>query len=97
MSWSADPALTQETWEHLITKAKDQDFLYFFIGFSLNTHSRRILMKLFFDNYDTVRYAMLFRGCSNITFADLLKVRWKCYAQVPSAGKSYTTSQCHLW
>lgn len=61
MSWSADPVLTQETWEYLVTKAKDQDFMYFFVGLSLNKHSRRTLMKLFFDNYDTVRSALTFR------------------------------------
>jgi aminopeptidase 2 len=51
---STDKALIQETWEYIMTKAKDQDWLYFFAGLSINRDTRRTLNKLFYDNYDTI-------------------------------------------
>jgi len=37
------------------TKAKDQDFHYFFFGLSNNTKTKRLLRSYVFENYDKVR------------------------------------------
>jgi len=36
------------------TKAKDQDFHYFFFGFSNNGKAKRLLRSYVFENYDKV-------------------------------------------
>ena len=37
------------------TKAKDQDFIYFFFGLANNAKTKRLLRSYVFDNYDKVR------------------------------------------
>jgi len=37
------------------TKAKDQDFIYFFSGLSTNAKTRRLLKSYVFENYEKVR------------------------------------------
>jgi len=54
MCYANDEALIQETWEYVMTKAKDQDWLYFFAGLSLNRETRRLLNKLFYENYEAI-------------------------------------------
>ena len=41
------------------TKAKDQDFHYFFFGLSNNFKTKRLLRSYVFENYDKVRKTFL--------------------------------------
>lgn len=50
-----DLAIAEETLEYMWTKAKDQDFHYFFYGLSTNNKTKRLLRSYLFKNYDKVR------------------------------------------
>ena len=52
---SRDPKLIYETLEYIMTRARDQDVLYFFAGLGRNTLDRRIVVEFFKNNYDAVR------------------------------------------
>lgn len=52
---SRDPKLINETLEYIMTKARDQDVLYFFAGLGRNALDRRIVVEFFKNNYDAVR------------------------------------------
>lgn len=52
---SRDPKLINETLEYIMTKARDQDVLYFIAGLGRNTLDRRIVVEFFKNNYDAVR------------------------------------------
>ena len=49
-----DPQIAEETLEYMWTKAKDQDFYYFFSGLSVNNKTKRLLRSYLFENYDKV-------------------------------------------
>lgn len=42
-----------------MTKARDQDLFYFFIGFQENYAARRFLVQKFKQDYDAVRSIMV--------------------------------------
>lgn len=50
-----DLDIAKETLDYMWTKAKDQDFHYFFSGLSINNKTRRLLRSYLFENYDKVR------------------------------------------
>lgn len=54
MGYSPNLKLIDETLEYIMTKARDQDVVYFFTGLSQNK-DRRILVEFFKKNYDAVR------------------------------------------
>jgi len=54
MGNTLDPKLIDETLEYIMTKARDQDLLYFFSGLSQNK-DHRVVGRFFKQNYDPVR------------------------------------------
>jgi hypothetical protein len=50
-----DPKLAEETFQYILTKARDQDLHTFFTGLRSNPVTRRPLAKFFMDNYASVR------------------------------------------
>jgi aminopeptidase 2 len=48
------PVLVAETLEYTLTKARDQDVRYLFIGLQANFKTRRILTRFFEDNFEAV-------------------------------------------
>jgi len=54
-----DLAIAEETLGYMWTKAKDQDFQYFFAGLSTNNRTKGLLRSYLFKNYDeiTARFA----------------------------------------
>lgn len=50
-----DLALAEETWEHVMTKSRDQDIFYYFAGLHFNPKTRHFLVQSFRKNYDAVR------------------------------------------
>jgi aminopeptidase 2 len=54
MGATEDPALMQETFEFILSKARDQDLHSFFAGLGANPKARRPLVKFFKDNFETV-------------------------------------------
>ena len=59
-----DLAIAEETLNYMWTKAKDQDFHYFFSGLSTNNKTKRLLRSYLFKNYDKVRYGSLVNASS---------------------------------
>jgi hypothetical protein len=55
MGQSPDPKLIDETLEYILTKARDQDVVYFFGGLNKNSKDHRIVVEFFKKNYDAVR------------------------------------------
>jgi len=51
---SKDLALAQETWDHVMTKVRDTDLIYYFIGLRKNPATRRFLTGKFRENYDVL-------------------------------------------
>lgn len=49
-----DPALIKETFEYLMSSARDQDFTYWLRGLSTNPKSRRQVAQFFKDEYQVV-------------------------------------------
>lgn len=56
MGATDDAALREETWEYIMTKSRDQDLFYFFVGLQENPKSRHFLAEKFKENYDDVRF-----------------------------------------
>lgn len=54
MGATEDPELMQETFQFILSKARDQDVIYFFRGLSVNSKARRPLVHFFKDEYDNV-------------------------------------------
>jgi aminopeptidase 2 len=54
MCATEDPGLMQETFDFMLSKARDQDLIYFFSGLKANPKARRPLAKFFKDNFETV-------------------------------------------
>jgi aminopeptidase 2 len=54
MGNSRDPKLIDETLEYIVTKARDQDVIYFVSGLSKNPKDRRIAAEFLKKNYDAV-------------------------------------------
>ena len=54
MCWTEDPELLGETFEYILTKARDQDVVFFLIGLQANFSSKRKLAEFFKENYDQV-------------------------------------------
>jgi aminopeptidase 2 len=52
MGQSPDPKLIDETLEYILTKARDQDVVYFFGGLNKNSKDHRIVVEFFKKNYD---------------------------------------------
>ena len=42
-----------------MTKSRDQDLFYYFVGLSMNPHTRHFLVKKFRQDYDAVRHKVL--------------------------------------
>jgi aminopeptidase 2 len=54
MGSTEDPGLMQETFQFILSKAKDQDVVHFFQGLSSNFKTRRLLVRFFKDEYNQV-------------------------------------------
>jgi aminopeptidase 2 len=54
MCATEDPQLLEETCEHILTKARDQDVIYYIAGLAANYKARRQLTRFFKENYDNV-------------------------------------------
>lgn len=54
MGATEDPELMQETFQFILSKARDQDVIYFFRGLSVNSKARRPLVHFFKDEYDNL-------------------------------------------
>lgn len=54
MCASQDPELHKETLDFILTKARDQDCMYFFAGLKSNFKTRRLLVTFFREHYDRV-------------------------------------------
>ncbi|KAJ6623433.1 leucyl aminopeptidase [Mycena sp. CBHHK59/15] len=52
MGSTQDPALLDETFSYILTKARDQDIIYFFRGLQSSVIARRALPSFFKRNYD---------------------------------------------
>lgn len=46
---------TEETWQYMMTKSKDQDIFYYFSGLHDNTDTRHFLVDSFRKDFDAVR------------------------------------------
>lgn len=49
-----DPELIKETFEYLLSSARDQDFTYWLRGLSTNAKSRRLVAQFFKDEYKVI-------------------------------------------
>ena len=82
MCWTEDPKLLEETFEYILTKARDQDVIYFLNSLQANFSSRRKLAEFFEENYDQVSFAQccscvcLRHGFSSSTNALKVISRW---------------------
>ncbi|THH11180.1 hypothetical protein EW146_g8133 [Bondarzewia mesenterica] len=54
MGATPDPMLQEETMKFIMTKARDQDVVYFFTGLAANFKARKPLVQFFQDNYDAL-------------------------------------------
>ena len=54
MCSTEDTRLMEEVFQYILTKARDQDVVYFFMGLRSNYKARRLLAQFFKDQYDTV-------------------------------------------
>lgn len=52
---TTDMDLARETFDYLMTKARDQDLFYYFAGLQRNHKTRRFLASAFKEHYQTVR------------------------------------------
>lgn len=52
--YDAAHAVSEETWEYIMTKSRDQNLPSFFAGLQDNPNARHFLAKKFKQNYDTV-------------------------------------------
>lgn len=50
-----DRKLIDETLEYIMTKARDQDVIYYYRSLATNPKARRIAAEFFKENYDVVR------------------------------------------
>jgi len=64
-----DLDIAKETLEYMWTKAKDQNFVYFFSGLSNNPKTRRLLRSYVFDNYGKITE----RFSGNSTYKSLIQ------------------------
>ncbi|KAL4244429.1 Aminopeptidase [Abortiporus biennis] len=46
--------LAQETFDHILTNAREQDFVYYFHGFYLNYRTRQFFSDAFMQNFDII-------------------------------------------
>lgn len=65
MCSTRDPALMEETFNHILTETKDQDMFYFFVGLSANPATRRFLGKSFKKHYPTVSLVFIVTVIAN--------------------------------
>ena len=52
---SPNRKLIDETFEYIMTKARDQDVIYYYGGLGNNSKARRLAAEFFKENYDAVR------------------------------------------
>jgi aminopeptidase 2 len=57
MGATEDPELMQETFQFILSRARDQDVVYFFRGLSANHKTRRPLVQFFKQEYDGVNFS----------------------------------------
>ena len=50
-----DRNLIDETFEYIMTKARDQDVIYYYRGLGDNPKARKLAAEFFKENYDAVR------------------------------------------
>jgi len=82
---SADKALQETTWKYIMTKARDQDLYYFFVGLQRNHTARRFLVENFKADYD-VLYK---RTAGNFRLQRLVKFSFEAL----SSEKDYEETQ----
>lgn len=56
MGATRDEELAAEVFHSLLKEARDQDIVYYFLGFSSNHKFRNYAIKKFQENYDWVRW-----------------------------------------
>ncbi|KII88967.1 hypothetical protein PLICRDRAFT_109758 [Plicaturopsis crispa FD-325 SS-3] len=54
MGASEDLEFAKETLDYMVTKARDQDVTSFFVALAINFKTRRLLVKFFMENYDSL-------------------------------------------
>lgn len=70
-----DRRLIDETFEYIMTKARDQDVIYYYGGLGNNPKARKLVAEFFKDNYDAVRKHIGVRpACSDVVHLALRKI-----------------------
>ena len=55
MGAAQDTSFLEETWQYMMTKSRDQDIPYYFMGLAANANARHFLLRKFRQDYRIVR------------------------------------------